>query len=136
MRARVHSWLGKTSLLLAFLALGGCGRDPDVATLEGKVTFGGQPISSDFVVTFYAPKLGIGATALIDGNGAFRVAGPIRRGEYLVMVDYPPPPPGSPGTTASKQRVPFHAKYKEERTTDLRIHVAAGRNQVELDLKP
>src|SRR5262249_4018832 len=103
-----------------------------------KVTFQDKPVKGGQVV-FFDPNLGIGASAILTDDGEYRIAGPVRPGNYIVTIAEMPAPPPLPRGDKPPPRVPppsVPKKYFDEKTTDLKVDVVPGINRFELDLKP
>jgi hypothetical protein len=125
-------------MLLALVApaLPGCSRGGPDCYLEGAVTFRGKPVTN-LVIRFFDPAIGDGGSARLTDKGTFRVPGPVHRGTYLVMFDLPPaPPPLETPEKVPPRHYPLPQKFRQENTTDLKIEVASGKNQLQLELKP
>jgi hypothetical protein len=128
MRKRVALAAG----LAAALAFG-CG-GPAPGTLEGRVTFQGKPVTDNHVA-FFSPEAGVGASAELDTDGRFRVAGAVTPGRYAVWIE--PPPRASPLENLPPPKAgPVPMKYRRQETTDLTVDVAGGRNRFDLQLTP
>jgi hypothetical protein len=92
-------------------------------------------------VYFFAPDLGLGGTAVLDENGDYQVKGAVRPGNYLVtIVQMPHGPPEARGEPPRPAPPPLPdylpKKYLQDKTTDLQVQVAAGKNRFDFDLKP
>ena len=129
------------SLMLSFLTIGCGDSGPPKASVTGKVTFEGKPVTKG-TVTFLAidPK-GRNATGAIGPDGSYTLqtetAGDgALLGDYVVgisarddeVLDYTPPKPIPP-----KYLVP--AKYEDPKTSELKATVKSGSNSFPFDLK-
>jgi hypothetical protein len=91
----------------------------DTASISGKVTFNGKPLTEG-TITFTPVKKGKAVAAKINADGTYAAA-TIPPGEYQVTV------------TLTKPPVP--AKYGKAETTPLKYTVAKGKNTADFDLK-
>jgi len=141
----------RPALLVALLFAGGvftaagCGRKVDLASVEGKVTLGGQPLSG-VVVTFF--PVSEGSTGLPDVSATTDAAGKYRIeaadgtsgavvGKNRVVVDWPPrvrsdegaPPPPKPTAVIPLQ-------YTVAGMTPFIVEVRAGAQTIDFPLVP
>jgi len=123
--------------LMSFLLLAGCG-GPRRVPVQGTVKYAGHGVA-DVNVTFYGAN-GIIGQAVTDSQGNFtqvtwkRPGDGLPAGEYKVTitpkstvsetVDYSAPPPP-----------PFPQKYLSLGSSDLKVTVAPGSNNVVIELK-
>ncbi len=131
------------------LMLAGCGGgNPEIAPVQGKVVFNGQPMAN-VTVTFMkvgAPRHSFGET---NENGEFSLTTfDPQDGAYIglnkVVVSQPAEPvdPAAgvappPVEVAPPPKPPvLPVKYNQITTTDLTAEVQAGTNQLELQLLP
>src|SRR4051794_4563644 len=127
-----HFGRGALFLLLG-LGLAACDRGPARCSVEGKVSFRGQPLTGCDVV-FFSADAG-GGSAPLDAQGAFRVDGFLAPADYVVTFVTPAPPPSAaPTGRPPAPKVPD--KYRHETTSDLRARVVPGENHVDFELKP
>lgn len=124
------------AVLVAVLSTG-CGGQLNNATVEGTVKFQERPITGGQVSMFCAEK-GIGATASLGPNGVFKIEGPVRAGNYVVTILPPPGPPPLPTGSAPPQQTASYVpeKYRNEKTSDLKVDVVPGENHFDLILRP
>lgn len=142
--------------LLALAAFTGCtggGLPGPTGTVEGQVTFQGQPCPQGTIVTFYHTKTGIIARGLTDAKGEFQLS--MRDGRRVLVGDYevsisPPAEDaatsraiesGQPLTEEQKKwvgrqwkEIPAH--YRLPATSGERFAVAEGKNTYTLDMQP
>lgn len=125
------------ALAVLVIGMAGCGSKLDNATVGGTVKFQERPITGGQVVLFCAP-LGIGASAVLGPDGSFKVDGPMRAGSYVVTIRPPAGPPPLPtGNTPPPQTASYvPEKYRNEKTSDLKVDIAAGDNHFDLVLRP
>lgn len=112
------------SVLIAMASLAGCGGDGG-ATIDGKVTYQGQPVTSG-LINFSAPgKRPIGAP--LQPDGSYQLV--LSPGEYQVRVDSPAPLPagwkeGDPLPSDKDRPVP--AKYANFDSSGLTATIEAN----------
>ena len=135
--SRAMSLLGLLGLLLGSNGCGNSSSRPE-ATVQGKVTLAGQPLTRGQVV-FSSSATGTSAAGVLQTDGTFELTGAIVPGAYRVYIL--PPDPGNiePGLTNPPpvdelKDVP--QKYKSETSTDLTAEVKEGENSFEFDLQP
>jgi hypothetical protein len=123
-----------TSALLLIVILG-CGPDgPEVATVEGTVTLGGEPL--DGALVMFQPSNGRPSAGRTDAEGHYTlVYSPGREGalpgEHTVTISTFQEGSSEDGTPKIIERVPV--QYNLE--TELTEKVEAGANQIDFDLK-
>jgi hypothetical protein len=134
---------------LALAALSGCGSS--TGTLKGKVVDNGAPVKPDGLasLSFYPMKDGTpdannSFTAVLNGDGTFDVVasgGKLPPGTYRVVVASAggagregggPGPEGFP--KAGKEKADRFAPHNTLATSKLSVTVAAGSNDVVIDL--
>jgi len=136
-------WLRAAALVLACLAMAGCGRKGEYGTVSGTVMFNGQPVSEGMVV-FFEPELRVYQGARIQPDGKYSVSmsdGPgVPVGQYQVAVM--PPVIESPGSKAFgpmtvKEFRNIPVKYRNPRTSPLKLAVVEGNTPpFDIDMKP
>lgn len=120
--------------LMVFVA--GCAKStgdlPDLATVSGTVTMGGQPLSK--VSVFFESANGHGAAGTTDENGRYELSfsGETKGAEIGVnkvrittVLDHPTPP---------NYRDPIPARYND--SSELTVTVQAGTNTHDFTLDP
>lgn len=118
-------------LALLFVCMVGCGDSgPPSGTISGKVTLGGEPITSGNV-SFYSEQLGSGAQASISQDGTYTLANALQTGEYQVAVRGVDGNPGEPEPEPTK--VP--KKYWMEATSGLTVTLNPGANTFDIPLE-
>lgn len=124
-------------LAVTSLTLTGCGgrRSKPKGTVEGKVTFQGQPYSNASIV-FLSPDTGQGDSVNIQPDGSFRLSRPIEVGTYVVYLAprADDDPMAEPKPVSIDKTVPD--KYWSEATSDIRVEVKTGNNQFDIQLNP
>lgn len=132
---RCWLWLGVS------LALVGCSRGPELAPVQGLVTYNGQPLSFGSVM-FQGPS-GPPATGRIGEGGAFQLEvrglGPgamvgLNRVRISCYETQSPDfqPSGEAEMSLGRSLIPL--KYTNPRTSPLSVTVTPGDNQVSLEL--
>jgi hypothetical protein len=127
----------KLLVLVALVLLVGCSHPPPVSgTLTGTITYKGQPVNGA-ALSLYANDASP-ATFLIPvtEEGTFSTTN-VPPGDYKVVVDGRSGAAvgGSKGDQyASKATIPFPKKYKDVRTTTLKMTVVAGEQKQTLEL--
>tara|TARA_R110002111_G_scaffold262872_1_gene342338 strand:+ start:58022 stop:58462 length:441 start_codon:yes stop_codon:yes gene_type:complete len=128
---------GTVTLLVCFALLTGCGSETEpTGSVTGNITYQGNPLTEGLVNIYSAGRSVVG-TAEIDTEGHFEFAKPIATGDYQVYISPPPPPaPPEPGQPPLKIKPPqkIPQKYRAANTTDLKITITAGANELSLPL--
>jgi hypothetical protein len=135
---------GAAALTIAGLlaaGLAGCGESgPETGTVKGAVTFKSAPLTAG-TVNFYNKETAAAAQAALDESGRFTVASPLKTGTYLVFVFPPAPPapvmknPNDPPLKLDTKGFPdVPQKYRSDRTTDIKVEVKAGANDVKVEI--
>jgi hypothetical protein len=89
-RPMVVFWRAKLLLISVSLCLAGCSGGGDTTSVEGKVTYNGQPVTTGLIN--FMPKNGgrpLGGGINADGTYSFDLP----PGEYQVRIDAPAPLP-------------------------------------------
>jgi len=139
MSSRTLLW-STSALAATLLVLAGC-FGPHAASVTGQVTFDGQPLTSGNV-SFY-PDGGKGAPAYgqIDAQGNYTLStgteAGLEPGPYIAVVvatKEPPQPVDAQGVEIPP--IPITpAKYGDVASSDLRVEVKAGKNDIPLALQ-
>lgn len=129
-------------LILVTWALCATGCSPSTATVEGTASYKGQAVergSIDLVPT--EGTEGTAARAVIEG-GAFKIAGPMAPGKYLVQVRWPKATgkkikveadaPGAVNGEVDEMKQVIPPEFNEKST--LKRDITAGRNTLKLEL--
>jgi len=134
---------------LAALMMSGCGSGGGLpagkkGTVNGKVTYKGQPVPQGCIVSFVGPS-GITGTGVTDGSGNYRISmrdgTNVLAGGYRVAVSPPPPPPLSDeeamkmsmsgkSTVQVVKEVP--EKYRNPEKSPLTFEVMPGANTFDI----
>jgi hypothetical protein len=130
------AWIGL--LLTGLHPIAGCNSGPETGEVRGKVTFKGQPVKEGNV-TF--SKEGGNYEAQIQTDGSFAVASPVVVGEYVIEVTplmhlVDTDPGKSPPAPMEKPAPDIPRKYRQRGTTPFKETVKAGKNELNLDMKP
>ena len=125
------------SLLLPLLCLLGCGGPAHVATVQGTVTLGGQPLA-DATVTFVAQATGAISRGRTDTAGRYRLlyshqyeGAEIGRYRVTISTFRDGDPDADPPVPRSPENVPLRYNQK----SDLVADVQAGTNQLDFALE-
>ncbi len=116
----------------------GCGETAGpTGTVKGKVTLDDAPYSADGSVVFMSRDTGQAGSANIQSDGAFSLTAPLPVGSYVVFIG-----PKSaaaedgleePGEEKIDETLP--EKYLNEVSTDIKIDIVEGENDVVVPLK-
>jgi hypothetical protein len=124
------------SRVVAIIAIGmivGCGAGVPQCFIDGHVNLA-APALRDHHVVFYASATGAGASAAIDERGDFHIDGSVPPGEYVVTIIPLAPPPGM--ANKPRPRSPVSSRYQDEKSTDLKATIVAGKNRCDFELRP
>ena len=120
---------------MALAVLAGCGGDGGKATISGKVSYKGAPVTGG-TLTLY-PASGPPYPLTIKADGTFNVSG-VPIGEMGVGIDTGLPPAAAPAGSSMPQGLPPHVaippKYKDPKTSGLTWDVKGGGNTKDFDL--
>ncbi len=107
-----------------------------MASVSGKVTLGGQPVSG-LMLNFESPKTGQAASATLSPAGEYEIAD-VAVDEYVVTLSSAAMNEEAVEPTAVKQpeKPAFPPKYQSPATSDLKATVGRGRNEVNFELTP
>lgn len=132
------SWPQLISTFSLLLLLTGCGGgssdQPDLGTVEGKVTLDGQPLS-DATVSFI-PEEGRTSTAVTDAEGHYELNYTLttpgaKIGQHAVTITtFKAAADPDAGDEDTPEKVP--AKYNK--ATELKKEVTAGKNVIDFEL--
>lgn len=125
--------------LLSVVTFVGCGGDtglPKSASVTGKVTFQGQPVTAGRLTFMSSASAG---SVEVTSDGTYLLTEGVPPGQYKVVVTPPsvtkPPMVGEPAPEIPKHdNIP--EKYRSETSTTLFADIKAGSNTVDFDLKP
>jgi hypothetical protein len=132
--------LASTVALIAGLLLAGCGRSgpPRVTTYptKGSVTYQGQPVSGAFLALHSKndPRPDVPtSTAIVQPDGTFAVttydaADGVPPGDYVVTIQWRKAVKSGGDYVLGPSLLP--AKYSRPETSDVVVHVAAGKNEL------
>ena len=124
-------------LLTGFLACTccwiGCGEGKSTGSISGKVTYQGKPQTTG-VVLLADPDAGIGATAVLDASGTYKILS-LPTGEYQVAIGQPPvPTPEQSSQGAQIVKLDIPDKYLDPRTSGLTATIREGENSADFSL--
>ena len=121
---------------LVMVNVTGCGSGDPVGTVQGTVTFKGQPLTEGILYVYNKKTAEAGEGKVTDGK--FKLLNELRTGTYVAYVTAVPPPPPNPENPPAnlwgKFPKDFPAKYQREDKSDLSIEVKEGANEVELKI--
>jgi hypothetical protein len=124
---------------LTCLCVAGCS-DKLEATVSGRVSFGGQPLTTG-AVTFHPVGDGPPGIGQIQSDGTYQVSvgteTGLTVGEHIVTVVATGPAPEP--TPANPEPLPtslIPARYGNRETTPLRHTITPGANSIDLALEP
>lgn len=119
---------------LGVASLNGCGGSSTAkgptGTVEGTVTFDGQPVAAG-IVRLYSPNSGESGSTTVGEGGKFTLTEPLRVGTYKAIVTPPQEPPpeiGKPYEPKTYDNIP--EKYRSELTSDITVEIKAGDNPI------
>jgi hypothetical protein len=122
---------------MVFAALGGCGGR--TATVTGKVSYQGRPVTYGSVIFVGADKSA--RSTAIEADGSYMVAS-VPRGIAAIAVISPDPSKGRAAKkqdvaneTAAKQWFALPSKFEDPRTSGLACTIDAGHVSHDIDLK-
>ncbi len=122
-----------TVALLACLGMG-CAQVDPVGTVEGTVLLDGEPYA-DASVVFLSLETGQGSSANLGPGGRFTLPDPLPVGTYTVFMA----PRAEESSADEPQPVTMDAtipdKYWNEASSDLRVTVEAGVNDVRVEME-
>lgn len=129
-----------SGIALVVIGLSGCsgGPAPDpTATVTGKVTFQGAPVSEG-VINFYDAKRGNAAVTKLGADGTFS-ADSVVLGDYGIFitplqVDAPVDATKPAPLPANPANIP--EKYRDVKTSGFKTTVKSGGNKAEFDMVP
>ena len=115
---------------------------PPVGDVEGKISFGGEPVTGANVV-FENTERGWLRAAELDSTGTYRMTG-VKTAEYTVSIQPPTPPTPNENThpdgkfVISPEMIPdpknIPKPFREAHTSSLSVQVQASLNQFDFDL--
>jgi hypothetical protein len=129
-------------VVLCGLAASGCAGGEVLGTVRGTVSFQGAPVR-DGMVLFTNPEKGVNITAPLQENGTFEVQMAkgfgLPVGTYQVAV-IPPLPKVVTSWPAQAPKPPPYpnipARYRDPKTSDLKVEVVAGGVEFNVDMTP
>ena len=125
-----------TVLSTCSLLLSGCAPANPVGSVKGTASLKGKPYS-DAAVMFISLEKGFASGGDIQADGSFTLAEPLPVGSYTVYLA----PKSIPVEDATAAPVPMQAdksvpsKYWNESTSDIKVDVKEGENNIPIDLK-
>ncbi len=104
----------------------------DRCSVEGTARFKGQPLAG-FDVALYSEKTG-GGSAEVRPDGTFKFFGPMQEGEYLAFFVIPDDVKGA--ARAKLEAMDLPVKYRRSETSDIKVTISPGPNNLDIDVKP
>lgn len=122
-------------LSLAVGLLGGCAGSEPTGTVSGKVTLDGKPVTAGQIS--FISAAGFSAIADLGEDGSFTLLENMPVDKYTVTLSPPAimDAPGEEGDTATQPKSSIPEGYFDETTSDLKQDIAAGVNNVTIELK-
>ncbi|REJ89052.1 MAG: carboxypeptidase regulatory-like domain-containing protein [Planctomycetota bacterium] len=138
---RIAELVSRTRLTLAIgtVLLLGCGEPAaPVATVSGKVTFDGAPVTNA-KVQFDPTSTGMSAVAEVGSDGSYTVTEPIPVGEYAVSVmpSFETPVAGEEGDqdfVPPEAREDIPPKYQNPGESGLTVTLNEGENSYNVEM--
>jgi hypothetical protein len=150
-----NNWHHLTLLTAAALLLAGCNQSAlppgPTGTVQGKVTYNGNPVPDGSTVMFLHEETSLPATCEVAADGTYTLSmageGEVLAGTYSVSVS--PPDSGEiseatdmeaykaamEGGGAPEATAPFPEKYYAVETSGLSFEVKEGPNTIDVELK-
>lgn len=137
MTSRLRFSLGLSRwIVLACLVFSGCSSEELTGKLKGSVTFNGKPVTEG-IANLMNQEFGRAYSAPLGPDGTFEIKDPVIVGSYVVFIA---PPIGAAPTIdapvvkeVNPENIP--AKYRSEKTTDLKADIIDGENNLNFDMK-
>jgi hypothetical protein len=112
---------------LTLAALTGCGGDSSKATISGKVTYRGAPLTGG-ILTLY-PASGTAYPVPLNADGTFKVSGaPVGTMGVGIATELDPAIPAGSLPSIPVKPVAIPPKYKDPKTSGLTWEIKGGRN--------
>jgi len=124
-------------VLALLLGLSGCANREPMGEVSGKVTFEGKVVGEG-LVHFKDPKTGASEEALLNTDGTFALKAPLPLGQYKVLVmpliDREQVDGKGPVVGVERPAPNIPDRYRTD-SSDLKVTVVEGKNEVSLDMK-
>ena len=122
--------------IICVALLGGCGGDPNIGNVSGKITLNGDPLEGAFVTFSPTRTEGVGSTTYgkTDSGGSYRmIVSETKNGAYIGenIVRVKTGDLKADGSGVIEEVVPANYNTKSE----LRVDVKTGSNTFDFDLK-
>lgn len=139
-RRRLVGWL---AIALTLAPLAGCGKRVVLASLTGRVTFQGQPVTNGVRIVFVNEETGTYIASQLDQAGRYKVDVAegigLYPGEYKVAIRLNLPPfsgiPGDP-TPPPNRRPDVPSRYHSTTTSGLTVKLDPSGAVFDVDMKP
>ena len=116
----------------------GCGEAPiPTGTVKGKVTLDDAPYAEDGSVVFMSTDTGQAGTADIQSDGTFSLTDPLQVGSYAVFIGPKSAESEDGMQEPSEEKIDesLPEKYTNEASTDIKIEIVEGENDVLVPMK-
>ena len=120
------------------LIIAGCegGRDTETVSIQGKVTFNGDPVPEGSVLVFESKDAGASRTTTLSADGAYALSGAsaIPPGSYKVAIT---PPSSDESESPEENETDFSVpqKFQSTSTTDLTVDITTDKRTYDIDFK-
>ena len=126
-------------VLACFVAVSfvGCAKTDPTGLVAGKVTLDDVPYAADSSVMFMSRETGQAGTADIQPDGTFSLTTPLPVGSYVVFIGPKSATTEDGSEEPSEEKIDpsLPTKYLNEVTTDIKIEIVEGPNDVVVPLK-
>jgi hypothetical protein len=123
-----------SGLLFVFVMLtSGCQANTK-ASVKGKVTYKGQPVTTGSVNFVMAAK-GVAAQANLDSTGTFTIPEGLEAGSYKVYLSPPLPEQLPPGKMSNRPAYNIPPKFQDPTQSPLAKDVKAGNNEIPVEIE-
>jgi hypothetical protein len=114
----------------------GCGKTDPTGTVKGKVTLDDAPYTGDGSVVFMSTETGQAGAANIQSDGTFSLEAPLPVGSYAVFIGPKTSDSEDGMEEPSEEKIDksLPAKYRGETSTDIKIDITEGDNDVTVPL--
>ncbi len=115
----------------------GCGKTTPTGTVKGKVTLDDAPFAADGSVVFMSTETGQAGSADIQSDGTFSLETPLQVGSYAVFIGprSAESEDGMEEPSEEKLDESLPEKYLNEASTDIKVDIVEGDNDVMVPMK-
>lgn len=144
MRIQAHT-IGALFCLVLVVGCSAGGRDEETATVEGKVTYKGDPVPEGSQLLFVNSSKGITMAFEVGADGSYSVPSTAKlpSGPYSVAIgpkgeddtgdDYESTMMGSPDAAPKKDTFPVPEKFRSASTSEKEVELTVGSQTVDID---